>query len=50
VIATNAAAGTSVDLSPTKPVTTQFVMVYITSLPAVTGGFKAGIAEVTVKA
>ena len=50
VVATNAAAGTSVDLSPTKPVTTQFVMVYITSLPAVTGGFKAGIAEVTVKA
>jgi putative peptidoglycan lipid II flippase len=49
VVASNSAAGTSVDLSPAKPVTTQFVMVYITSLPAVTGGFKAGIAEVSVK-
>jgi putative peptidoglycan lipid II flippase len=50
VVASNAAAGTSVDLSPTSAVTTQFVMVYITSLPAATGGFKAGIAEVTVRA
>ena len=50
IVATNGAAGTSVDLSPSKAVTTQFVMVYITSLPAVTGGFKAGIAEVAVKA
>jgi putative peptidoglycan lipid II flippase len=48
VVATNSAAGQTVDLSPSKPVTTQFVMVYITSLPAVTGGFKAGIAEVQV--
>jgi len=38
-----------VDLSPKSQVTTQFVMIYITSLPAVTGGFKAGIAEVSVK-
>jgi len=50
VVASNSAAGTTVDLSPAKAVTTQFVMVYITSLPAATGGFKAGIAEVTVKA
>jgi putative peptidoglycan lipid II flippase len=50
IVATNGAAGTSVDLSPSKAVTTQFVMIYITSLPAATGGYKAGIAEVTVKA
>ena len=50
VVASNSAAGVNVDLSPSKPVTTRFVMVYITSLPAVTGGFRAGIAEVTVKA
>ena len=49
VVATNAAAGRNVDLSPKSQVTTQFVMIYITSLPAVTGGFKAGIAEVSVK-
>jgi hypothetical protein len=30
-------------------VTTRFVLIYITSLPAVTGGFKAGVAEVAVK-
>ena len=50
VVASNASAGTIVDLSPQAPVKTRFVMVYITSLPAVTGGFKAGIAEVAVHA
>jgi len=48
VVATNTAAGTNVDLSLKDPITTRFVMIYITSLPAVTGGFKAGIAEVSV--
>src|SRR5665811_1551548 len=47
-VATNTAAGTNVDLSLKDPITTRFVMIYITSLPAVTGGFKAGIAEVSV--
>jgi len=49
VVATNTAAGTNVNLSPAQPVTTRFVMIYITSLPAVTGGYKAGIAEVSVQ-
>ena len=49
VVATNTAAGTNVDLSLVRPVTTRFVMIYITSLPAVTGGYKAGIAEVSVQ-
>jgi len=38
-----------VDLSLKDPITTRFVMIYITSLPAVTGGYKAGIAEVSVQ-
>jgi putative peptidoglycan lipid II flippase len=49
VVATNAAAGTNVDLSLKDPITTRFVMIYITSLPAATGGYKAGIAEVSVQ-
>jgi putative peptidoglycan lipid II flippase len=48
VLATNPAAGTSVDLSVRDAVTTRFVMVYLTSLPAASGGFKGGIAEVSV--
>jgi putative peptidoglycan lipid II flippase len=47
VVATST-AGTKVDLSLKDPITTRFVMVYITSLPPVTGGYKAGIAEVSV--
>jgi putative peptidoglycan lipid II flippase len=49
IVASNATTGTSADLSPSAPVMTRFVMVYLTSLPAVTGGFKAGVAEVVVK-
>ncbi len=49
VVASNPAAGTNVDLVPSKPVTTRFVMVYITLLPAVPGGFRAAIAEVSVQ-
>ena len=48
VVATQTAAGTSLVLSLKNPITTRFVMIYITSLPAVTGGYKAGIAEVSV--
>ncbi len=48
VVASNAAAGTSADLTAPNPVTTRFVMVYLTLLPAVSGGFKGGIAEVSV--
>ena len=48
VIASNTAAGTTVELALRDPVTTRFVMVYLTSLPAASGGFKGGIAEVAV--
>jgi putative peptidoglycan lipid II flippase len=49
VVASNSTTGATADLSPAAPVMTRFVMIYLTSLPAVTGGFKAGIAEVSVK-
>jgi putative peptidoglycan lipid II flippase len=48
IVGSNPTTGTSADISLTNPVKTRFVMVYLTSLPAVTGGFKAGIAEVSV--
>lgn len=49
IVASDAAAGQAVDLSLSAPVKTRFVMIYVTSLPAVTGGFRAGVAEVVVK-
>lgn len=48
IVAANPAASTSADLSLATAVKTRFVMVYVTSLPAVSGGFRAGVAEVTV--
>lgn len=50
VVASNAASGVNVDLTPAEPAISRYVMVYITTLPAVSGGFRAEIAEVTVKA
>ncbi|CAI9403849.1 protein kinase family protein [Aestuariimicrobium sp. T2.26MG-19.2B] len=48
-VAVNGEAGTSVTLSPSKPVTTRFVLVYLTSLPKVDAGrYRAGISELQV--
>lgn len=42
-------AGTSVTLTPAQPVRTRFLLVYLTSLPAIGDGlYRAGIAEVVV--
>jgi len=42
-------AGTTVELELTEPVTTQYLVVWLTSLPAVEGGFKGQIAEIVVR-
>lgn len=48
-VANNGAASTSVTLKPASPVTTRFVLVYLTSLPKVDEGrYRAGIAEMEV--
>ena len=49
IVATNPTTGTTADLSPASPVKTRFVLIYVTSLPAISGGFRGGIAEVSVK-
>ncbi|MDA8438218.1 MAG: serine/threonine protein kinase [Propionibacterium sp.] len=49
VVAQNPAAGTEVSLSPTSAVTSQWVLVYLTSLPKIaTARYRGGIAEVSV--
>ncbi|MGJ6981622.1 protein kinase family protein [Aestuariimicrobium soli] len=48
-VANNGSAGTSVTLKPATPVTTRFVLVYLTSLPKVDEGrYRAAIAEMEV--
>jgi hypothetical protein len=42
-------AGTSVDLKLKKSVTTRWLVVWLTSLPAVPGGFKGQVAEISVR-
>jgi hypothetical protein len=42
-------AGTTVDLKPKKSVTTRWVVVWLTSLPAAPGGFKGQVAEISVR-
>lgn len=41
-------AGTDVDLTPSKPVSTRYLVVWLTSLPPASGGYKGQIAEVKV--
>ncbi|SER74854.1 putative peptidoglycan lipid II flippase [Propionibacterium cyclohexanicum] len=49
VVADDASAPQTVTLSPSTPVTTQHLLVYITSLPKLANGhFQAGIAEIKV--
>ncbi len=48
-VASAAGAGTSVQLTPKQPVSTRFVLVYVTQLPSIGGtNYQAGIAEVSV--
>ena len=49
VVAKQAAAGTEVTLAPDQPVTTQFLLVWLTELPAVDGGYRGQVAEVVVR-
>ena len=43
------ADGGSVDLTPPTPATGQYVVVWLTHLPAVAGGYRGTIAEVVVR-
>lgn len=47
--ASGTATGTTLDLAPTTPATGQYVLVWLTDLPAVSGGFRGSIAEVVVR-
>jgi hypothetical protein len=49
VVAEEAGAATDVTLAPDQPVTTQFLLVWLTELPAVDGGFRGQVAEVVVR-
>jgi hypothetical protein len=42
-------AGTHVDLQLKQPVTTQYLVIWLTSLPPASGGYKGQIAEITVR-
>jgi serine/threonine protein kinase len=48
-VATAAGAGTDVALKLEKPTTTRWLVVWLTSLPPVPGGFKGQVAEVSVR-
>ena len=48
-VATRKDAGTKVDLSLTKPVTTRWLVVWLTSLPRVSGGYEGTVSEVAVR-
>ncbi len=47
-VAAKNGAGTEVDLTPAKPVTTRYLVIWLTSLPPVQGGYQGKIAEVRV--
>jgi putative peptidoglycan lipid II flippase len=47
-VASRSGAGSSVTLTPGSPVTTRFVLVYLTSLPKEGSGYKGGIYEAEV--
>ncbi len=48
VVASQTRAGSTATLKPTAPVTTRFVLVYLTSLPKEGSGYRGGIYEVRV--
>jgi putative peptidoglycan lipid II flippase len=47
-VASRSGAGSSATLTPDQPVTTRFVLVYLTSLPKEGSGYKGGIYEAEV--
>jgi putative peptidoglycan lipid II flippase len=49
VVADKSGAGRSATLTPEQPVTTRFVLVYLTSLPREGGRYRGGISEVEVR-
>ncbi len=49
VVARAPGAGTEVTLAPDEPVTTRFVLVWLTELPAVDGGYRGQVAEIVVR-
>lgn len=48
-IASRKQAGTQVVLKPTSPVRTRYVVVWLTSLPPVSGGFRGEISDIAVR-
>ncbi|HET7174064.1 MAG TPA: protein kinase family protein [Nocardioidaceae bacterium] len=48
LVASRADAGTTVDFSLDQPVRTRFLLVWLTSLPPVHGGYRGAIADITV--
>ena len=48
VVASAPDAGLQADLQPDEPVTTRYLLVYLTKLPPAPGGFEGQIAEVSV--
>jgi len=48
VVASAPNAGLQADLKPDEPVTTRYLLVYLTKLPPAPGGFEGQIAEVSV--
>lgn len=48
-LADGTASGTTLDLQPESSVTTRYLVVWLTSLPAVHGGFRGEVAEVEVR-
>ncbi len=48
-VAARSGAGSSVTLTPDQPVTTRFVLVYLTSLPREGSGYRGGIYEAEVR-
>jgi putative peptidoglycan lipid II flippase len=49
VVAEESGAGRSATLTPEQPVTTRFVLVYLTALPNEGGRYRGGISEVEVR-
>lgn len=48
-VASDPAAGTQADLTLTKAVSTRWLVVWLTSLPAVPGGYQGRVAEISVR-
>jgi hypothetical protein len=49
-VAEQLANGTVVTLAPTRPARARWVVVWLTALPPVDGGFRGQVAEVVVRA